>query len=122
MPQGCRIYWLVKAENFLHAAVAIGRNDQVPPRQAWPAVRHVDNHVVMELALLMMRDQVVAAPATPDALKERAKHALRCKPSHDSFRCLRHRSIVAGFDGLTTMRDSRSDAVTHERRRFETEI
>ena len=66
VPQGAAVRQRSEAKDFLHAAVAVGRDDQDAPGQR-RASRHPHHDVVVKLALLPVVDQVVAAGAGPGA-------------------------------------------------------
>ena len=70
MPEGRGIHWLVEAQDLLHPAIAVGRDDQILAGQTRFGVRHADENVVMELALLMMRDQVISAPVASHSVQD----------------------------------------------------
>ena len=87
VPERGRIHRLIEAKDFFDASVAIGGDDQVLPGQAWLGVGHSDHHVVMEFALLMVREQVERAPVSAYRIKQRSEHALVGERFHNCLGC-----------------------------------
>src|SRR6185369_8007532 len=85
VPERRWIYRFIEAEHFFDASVAIGRDHQVVPRQTRLGVGDADHHVVMKLTLLMMHEQVEAAPTSTYRIKERSQHALVREHFHRSW-------------------------------------
>src|SRR4051794_32530949 len=71
-PQGSLLWCLVEAEDLLNAAVAVRRDDQHRP---WRRVRRVDpeEQVVVELTLLPVIEELVAAEPAPEVVEERTQ-------------------------------------------------
>lgn len=84
MPEGRDSRLRVEAQHFLHAAIAIGRDDEelAGNRSRWRG--EPENEVVMELTLLCVVEQNVAAARRVDACKESAEAEFRCE-SVDGF-------------------------------------
>lgn len=57
----------VEGEHLLHAAIAIGRDDEDEP------IRQPNDDVVMELSLCPMIEQLVAAASDTELFKERSE-------------------------------------------------
>jgi hypothetical protein len=52
----------IEAEDFLHPAVAVRRDDQGVPRQLTPRSGHTHDHVVVKLPLVPVIDELISPP------------------------------------------------------------
>jgi hypothetical protein len=95
VPERSRIHRLVKTEDFLDPAIAVGGDDEVLARQRRLDVCNANHHVVMKFALLMVDEQVIGAPVLPNRFEERANHAFGSEFLQEGFCCLHHRRSVA---------------------------
>jgi dihydroxyacetone kinase len=74
VPEGAATRHIVEREDFLHAAVAVGGDDE---HEALCVGRrglgHAEDHVVVKLALRPVGDQIVSAEATLNLVEQGAE-------------------------------------------------
>jgi hypothetical protein len=76
MPEREGVNLAVETENFLHAAVAVGGDDEVIAGEGGRCVVNTNKDVVVELALLMVFEQVILTPVLTNLLEEAAQKSL----------------------------------------------
>jgi hypothetical protein len=78
VPESVAIGHLREADDFLHAPVAVCRDDENASREAC-IFRKADDDVVVELALRPVSDEVVTAVASLEFLEEGAQYEVTCE-------------------------------------------
>jgi hypothetical protein len=72
LPQGASVRRRVKTQDLLHPAIAVRGDHQ---KMAWQPVRwvHPEEHVVVELSLLPMREELEPTEGAPELVEQRSE-------------------------------------------------